>query len=141
MTQDTEGEYGHGAHRAVADAAQKCVVYAADESSRLKLTQSEPWQVKKLYIHLWKQDRIALDWHVPLAAFDGEDGLSVCRRAMQCHASQLKHGWKIEDGGDCDNAVFGLAYTTVGPDVKKDDLMENIPLAADTGSVLVALPD
>ena len=34
----------------------------------------------------------------------------------------------MEDGGQYDNALFGLFFTTVGEDVSKDDLMENIPL-------------
>ena len=33
-----------------------------------------------------------------------------------------------EDGGEWDNALFGLWRTNVGPDVEKNDLFENIPV-------------
>lgn len=136
VTQDYNGEYGHGAHRAVADGATRCVGHAADSSSYPASVKSfGTWQVKKLYVHLSRENMITMNWHEPLSVFGGLDGLQVCRKAMACHASQVNHGWKIEDGGECDNSLFGLVMTKVGPDLAGNDLMENIPLeesAADT---------
>ena len=50
----------------------------------------------------------------------------MAEAAFQCHVSQLDTEYKVEDFGPYDNAKFGLAYTTVGEDVKKNDFFENI---------------
>ena len=34
--------------------------------------------------------------------------------------------YQVEDGGKYDNSLFGLTYSTVGQDIRKDDLFENI---------------
>lgn len=127
VTHDLNGEYGHGGHQAVADTVRLCAGYAADGT---KYTESfgkyGAWQVKKCYLHLYKEGQIRLDWHRPLTAFDGRDGMTVAKEAMALHRSQVKHGWQIEEGGPCDNTVFGLYFTAVGPDETGDDLFEHI---------------
>lgn len=132
VTQDFKGEYGHGAHRAMADAAVNCVRQAADET-RFKESAGKygTWQVKKLYIHLYDKAQIRLDWHVPLAAFAGKDGMQIATEALACHASQTRNGWEMTEGGSTDNTLFGLYFTAVGPDEAGDDLMEHIPQAGD----------
>ena len=77
-------------------------------------------------VHLYAEQQLKLDWHVPLTAFDGKDGETIATEALACHVSQMKHGWAMEEGGDNDNTLFGLYATTVGPDVLGNDLMENI---------------
>ena len=127
ITQDFHGEYGHGGHRATADAAVKAAAYAP-KADKYKESAKEygVWQVKKVYVHLYEERQIQLDWHQPLTAFDGKDGLTVATEALQCHVSQTKH-WQMEDGGENDNSLFGLYDTTVGEDVLGNDFMENIP--------------
>ena len=142
ITQDFSGEYGHGAHRAVADAMSKCVQYAADSEKYPASAEAYgTWQVKKLYVHLYKENQIQLDWHVPLSAFDGEDGMSVAKRALACHKSQTANGWEMEEGGKTDNTLFGLYFTTVGPDEAGNDLMEHIGEATDTEEEAEEAPD
>ena len=68
-----------------------------------------------------------MDWKIPLPAFDGKTALAVAQQAMECHKSQLSRGWKVWEGGEYDNALFGLWRTTVGDDTLKNDLFENIP--------------
>ena len=127
LTHDVNGEYGHGAHKVAADIAQKAVAKAADESYRFKKRQAEPaWAIKKLYLHLYEQGKIRMDWRVPLAAFGGKTAFDMAEAAFQCHVSQLDTEYKVEDFGPYDNAEFGLAYTAVGEDVRKDDFFENI---------------
>lgn len=126
VTQDFGGEYGHGAHRVVADAAVQCVGFAADASKYRDGEHSAPWQVKKLYIHLYDQHQVRMDWHIPLAAFGGKDSMTVATEALDCHASQVRNGWAMTEGGEMDNTLFGLYFTTVGPDERGDDLMEHI---------------
>lgn len=128
VTQDEKGEYGHGAHRACADACKLAFTLAADPAQYPdSAAQYGAWQVKKLYLHLYKENQLRMDWRAPLSAFDGKDGLTVATEALAFHVSQTAHGWAMEEGGQYDNALFGLYASTVGPDVNKDDFMENIP--------------
>lgn len=129
VTQDVNGEYGHGAHRVCADICQLAVTQAADGSCcKDSAKEHGVWQVKKLYIHLYGDDPLRMNWREPLSAFGGKDGYTVACEALACHASQVKHGWAMEEGGDTDNSLFGLCFSTVGPDAEKNDLMENILL-------------
>jgi len=127
VTHDVNGEYGHGAHKVAADAAQRCVSLAADASyQHQKLAYTMPWQIKKLYLHLHEQGQIRMNWRMPLNAFDGRTAFDMAEAAFQCHTSQLKTDYKVEDWGPYDNAVFGLAFSTVGEDQTGDDFFENI---------------
>ena len=126
-THDFKGEYGHGGHEAIADSVTKSVGYAADGQKYPASGEAYGvWQVKKLYIHLWKENQLRLDWHRPLEAFGGRDGLTVATEALAMHRSQTARGWEMEDGGACDNRLFGLYMTQVGPDEAGDDLFEHI---------------
>lgn len=128
VTQDERGEYGHGAHRACADVCKLAVTAAADASTHPdSAKQYGVWQAKKLYLHLYKENQLRMDWRVPLAAFQGQDGLTIATQALACHVSQTMNGWEMTEGGPYDNALFGLYFTTVGADVVKNDFMENIP--------------
>lgn len=129
VTQDLKGEYGHPAHQVCGDICRLAVKHAADPKSCAKSAKAYgPWQVKKLYIHLFEENQLRLDWHQPLSRFAGQDGLTVANEALQWHHSQVISGWDtVEDGGPYDNARLGLAYSSVGLDVEKNDLMENIP--------------
>ena len=126
VTQDVNGEYGHGAHRAAADAAQAAIALAADETYQEKMTNGEPWQVKKLYIHLYEQNPVKMDWRKPLTAFDGQTAFEIACRAFECHISQQKTDYHVEDFGPYDNSKFGLAYSAVGEDAEKNDFFENL---------------
>ena len=126
ITQDIDGEYGHTAHKAVADAAIQCYTLAADATVFTDSAASYgTWQVKKLYIHLWPEHQLHMDWSVPLAAFGGETGLSVASRALDCHRSQ-RGTWSMNSSLTYDNTAFGLYATEVGPDERCDDLLEHI---------------
>ena len=53
LTHDLQGEYGHGAHRACADAVMHCVEYAADAKKYPRSVQRYgTWDTPKCYIHL-----------------------------------------------------------------------------------------
>ena len=127
VTHGLGGEYGHAAHKAVSDTVTRAVGYAADSTNRpASVEKYGIWQVKKVYMHEYSKNQIVMDWHVPLEAFGGKDGLAVAQEAMLCHASQVKGGWMVEDHGKHDNTIFGLYFTTVGEDIEKNDFMENI---------------
>lgn len=127
VTHDVNGEYGHGAHRVAADAAQQAVALAADAGyQHKKLAYTQPWQIKKLYLHLYEQGQLRMDWRVPLEAFGGRTAFDMATAAFECHTSQLHTNYRVEDYGPYDNAKFGLAYSTVGEDVQKNDFFEHI---------------
>ncbi len=116
VTHDTRGEYGHGAHKVCAAMAMQAVT-----------EPSGPWQVKKLYLHLYKENAITLDWRQPLESFGGQTAFDVARAAFKCHDSQRSNGLIVQDWGQYANNRFGLYYSAVGPDTGTPDLFENIP--------------
>lgn len=139
ITHDVNGEYGHGAHRVCADAAQRCIATAADSGTYADTAaQYGAWQVKKLYLHLYKEGAIEMDWDQPLSALNGRTGYEAALDAYTWHVSQHEAGQKnpktgkyelftVEDrSSDYSCYRFGLAYTAVGPDVAMNDFMENI---------------
>lgn len=131
LTHDISGEYGHGAHKLCADVAQYCVENAANPSV---LSESAGlfgvWQVKKLYLHLYGENPIVMNWNVPLSAFGGKTGLEIAQDAYLFHVTQQKTDFTVTDQGETSNALFGLAYSAVGPDIVGGDFMENIPTSS-----------
>ncbi len=119
VTHDIRGEYGHGAHRVCADASIKALPLAAQGENA--------WQVKKLYLHLYKENTMTLDWRQPLEFFGGQTAFDIAKAAFKCHQSQQSNGLIVQDWGQYANNIFGLYHTTVGPDTGKLDMFENIP--------------
>ena len=129
VMQAVGGESGHPAHRILAQMGRDAVEQAASaqecpESAELYGT----WDVPKVYVHLWEENQITMDWHVPLARFGGLDGMEVAAIAFDKHVSQRdKSQYSIHDGGGTDCSLFGLFHTTVGADEAKNDMFEHIP--------------
>ena len=117
VTHDTRGEYGHGAHKVCAEMAMQYVDEAGEGA----------WPVKKLYLHLYKENSLTFDWRQPLAFFDGRTAFDVAKAAFDCHRSQKSNGLVVQDWGAYANNLFGLYYSSVGPDTGTPDLFENIP--------------
>ncbi len=128
VTQDTNGEYGHKQHMMIADAAQNCIALAANEDEFTASTIAYgTWQVKKLYLHLYPENQITFDWTIPLKSMNGATGIELAEEAYTLHKTQASSGMSVtETGTKYDNRIFGLAFTTVGEDVRKDDFLENI---------------
>ena len=132
VLQDFQGEYGHNAHILFTQLASKGVENAALANKHAaSVKKYGVWDVPKTYVHLYGENQLRMDWNVPLAAFGGRTGLEVAAEALECHVSQMDENaaWQMEDvsSGQYDNGLFGLWRTTVGPDVLKNDLFENIP--------------
>ena len=124
---DERGEYGHGVHRAFSAAGRNALAVAENpERVNGELKDLPVYTVPKVYIHLWKENQIYLDWHQPLEFFGGMTAQNVAREAFKCHVSQQGKKWQVWDGGEWDNALFGLYRSTVGPDVIGKDLFENL---------------
>lgn len=126
-SQDLGGEYGHGAHMAVAEI---CLRIIRDDERVLK---NKPL---KLYLHLYEENPVQMDWEVPMASMEGKTSLEIAAEAFHCHESQLglsakmkngkKYRFEVVAGGPLDNGKFGLAYSSVGLDEAGCDFMEHV---------------
>jgi LmbE family N-acetylglucosaminyl deacetylase len=127
VTHDLGGEYGHGAHMATAFCMVNAVPQAADATVFPdSAEQFGAWQTQKLYLHLYPENQITMDWNQPLAAFGGKTALEVANDAYHMHVSQLEYHSDVYADGDYSSLRFGLAFTAVGQDVAKDDFFEHI---------------
>lgn len=128
VTQDLNGEYGHWQHKVLAEGVQAAVPLAADPTYQPKgYPSSEPWQVKKLYIHLYPENKLTLDVNHPIEALNGRSAFEIATEAYECHASQTKKDNHHVSTTEYSIAEFGLAYTTVGADTPGvNDMFEHI---------------
>ncbi len=135
VTHDLDGEYGHGAHRVCADAAIWCVEHSADSvadpaSAELYGT----CEVSKLYLHLYPENSVMMNWRTPDPALLGRSPLQAAQDAYALHVTQRNAGsavigkdFEVTDEGEFACNSFGLYRTLVGPDIAKNDFLENIP--------------
>lgn len=139
VTHDLNGEYGHGAHMVCAHGARYCLDLSADAE---KFPESAElyglWDVPKLYLHLYKENQILMDWRQPLEAFDGKTAFEMAELGYAQHVTQKNFAFRVKDSGAYNCAKFGLVRSLVGEDVMKNDFLENIPQnQAATASPLV----
>jgi len=142
---DLEGEYGHGMHMVYADLLVKALDITNDAAQFPESAQKYGiWDIPKTYLHLYTENPIEMDYDTPLEAFDGMTAFEVTQKlGYPCHESQ-QYTWftkwinwvnmsvggtpitkatQIVDNNPC---KFGLYRSTVGPDVLKNDFLENI---------------
>ena len=132
---DLDGEYGHGFHRLYGHMVTKAVEISMDP---LQFPESAEkygtWDVPKTYIHLYKENPVHMNWDIPTKRFDGLTAYEVCKtRGYPAHQSQYKgFAWyfagfnraeDIPENGPCD---YGLYRSTVGEDIEREDLFENL---------------
>ncbi len=136
---DLKGEYGHGQHianavlltRAVEEAAQATCFAASAE-------QYGTWNTPKLYLHLYEENALTMNWDVPLTRFDGKTAFQVSQEGFQCHDSQ-QYTWfrRWLNGNDGSNTTaasiatyspceYGLYRSMVGLDEEKNDFFEHL---------------
>lgn len=121
VTHDENGENYHNSHCVTSAAAKKAVKLAADaDYDPESLAKYGPWTVSKLYLHLYKENQISLDYTKPLPAYGGKTAYDVAVESYEFHSSQhnsYKLTWSaIQKNGKYDNTLFGLAYSSVGID-------------------------
>ena len=132
---DLQGEYGHGQHMFYADLLTRAVQISNDPMQFPESAETYGiWDVPKTYLHLYPENSIRMDWDQPLSAFGGMTAFQVSRDlGYPCHETQYwDFAWylsyaesaaSIRNYSPCD---YGLYRSTVGPDVKKDDFLENL---------------
>ena len=138
---DFNGEYGHGMHMVYADLVAKAVNISADATQFPdSAEQYGTWDPPKTYIHAYAENPIVLDYDTPLASFDGLTAFQASQQlGFPCHLSQQIYKsfqrWfygpdrtitKASEITDYPPHKFGLLRTTIGPDINKNDLMENL---------------
>ncbi len=140
VSHDLDGEYGHGTHVVCARAITEAISLAADETQYPDSYDTYgTWQVEKLYLHLYEENSIVMNWDVPLEAFDGKTAFEVSQEGFACHVSQhwtwfykwmygtaerpVKKATDIRSYSPCN---YGLYYTTVGADAVGGDFFENV---------------
>lgn len=128
VTHDVKGEYGHGAHKAAADICKTCLIHAQDNAyDAQSVRMYGAWLIPKMYLHLYKENQMRMDWQRPLSSFSGLSAIQVAGDAFKMHVSQQKGEHNMENVSQYDSSLFGLYHSAVGPDVLKGDFFENLP--------------
>ncbi|NLI55244.1 MAG: hypothetical protein GX417_13175 [Clostridiales bacterium] len=128
ISHDTEGEYGHWQHKNVSKAVCEAVISAADATyDPESVRQYGVFQVKKLYLHLYPENKIKLDVMSPLQEFNYLNIVDISRSAFQQHISQAQAShYDDNNDGVYSLSDFGLYYSSVGADTTGSDMFENI---------------
>ena len=127
VCQDFNGEYGHGQHQYTVQLLADCLKLANDPTfDPQSVAQWGVWQVKKMYSHLYAENRIIMKWDQPLDSTGVITPMFLAKEAYDKHRTQ-QASFSMEYHGELyDNTIFGLYYSAVGPDVEKNDFMENV---------------
>lgn len=138
---DINGEYGHGMHKVYADLLIKSLDLTGDPASFPESAERYGlWELPKLYLHLYAENPIVLNYDIPLDHFDGLTAFQVSQRlGFPCHKSQQRYvmftDWLYGYDGNITKASqikeyspcqFGLYHSAVGPDIQGNDFLENI---------------
>ena len=141
VSHDIDGEYGHGAHMFTALCLQEAVALAADpEYHTESYAKYGTHQIKKLYLHLYDENKIYLGGlDTPLDEFGGLTAIEISKQNISHYASQLMFQVvRVHDETSPFSCYrYGLAYTSVGYDTKMNDMFENVgpdPTAVPTAS-------
>ena len=132
VTQDFNGEYGHGAHMLLAHAVKDAVEGASNASVYPESAERYgTWNVPKAYFHLYDHNPIRLDLRQPIAALDGKTAVDAAKDAYRMHVSQQWMDFYVSDDSNDTNkyapkcADFGLYRSLVGTDTG-NDMMEHL---------------
>ncbi len=136
---DLKGEYGHGQHILNSTLLTKAVDSAADSTQFSEsFALYGAYDTPKTYLHLYNENKIELDLDTPKEYLGGKTPFEVSKQGFACHVSQQGtwfKTWLNGKNGQITKASqinsyspcqFGLFRSTVGEDVLKNDLFENV---------------
>lgn len=136
---DELGEYKHGQHILNTYLLKDAIINANDESYHLdSYNKYGLWNTPKLYLHLYKENTIIMDYDTPLEYFNGKTAYEVSKEGYSKHNSQQWTwftGWingknneftKSTDIKTYSPNEFGLYRSLVGEDINKNDMFENL---------------
>ena len=122
---DIDGEYGHGVHMMNTDTLRQALTLSGDSGWGEGQSDSEPWEVPKTYLHLYKENHMYMNWDEPLEHFDGATAFMMAEKGFACHKSQ--QAWfSVRRTGVHDCRSFGLYRSNRGPDIIGGDFMEGL---------------
>ena len=135
---DEKGEYSHGQHMLNTYVLESAYKLAYDKNYTIEGVGYEPWEIQKLYLHLYKENPIVLDYDKPLSSFGGKTAYEVSKIGYSYHLSQ-QYTWftdwlngknnsftsatQIKTYSPCE---YGLYYSAVGEDEEKNNMFENV---------------
>ena len=132
---DLNGEYRHGGHMLYADLLIRSAELAVDEGQfPQSAAQYGTWQIPKIYLHLYEENPIVMDWDQPLSHFGGMTAFEVTKKlGFPCHASQKEDfSWYMTGANQATDiqkyspCLYGLWSSTVGPDETGGDFFEHL---------------
>jgi LmbE family N-acetylglucosaminyl deacetylase len=135
VAHDFNGEYGHTLHKVYAKLVADAVAVSANPEVYPESAETYgTWEVPKTYVHLYEENPIVMYWDIPMESFGGMTPYQVTKElGFPCHSSQ-QGGWGYFFRGHdtCaeiphyNPSYYGLYRCTVGEDVQKDDMFENL---------------
>ena len=141
---DEKGEYSHGQH-----ILNTHVLKIALEKTNDKTIHPESyekyglWDVPKTYLHLYKENMIVMNYDEPLEYFGGKTAYEISKEGYSKHLSQQWTWFTKWINGSNNNYTkatdiktyspieYGLYRTTVGEDLNKNDMFENLKFRKD----------
>ena len=131
VSHDENGEYGHGQHRLATYALEKSLEHMDDVNYK---SVYNPYKPYKIYLHLYNQNQIVMDYDKPLEKYNGKSAFRVSMEGLSKHKSQLRLIWgkwikynSVDDVKEYNPKYFGLYYSSVGYENKDNDMFYNIP--------------
>ena len=136
---DELGEYSHGQHILNTHVLKIALEKANDKTYHTESYDKYGiWDVPKTYLHLYKENKIIMNYDEPLEYFNGKTAYEVSKEGYSKHLSQ-QWTWftkwingsnnsytKATDIKTYSPLEYGLYRTTVGEDVNKNDMFENL---------------
>lgn len=149
---DENGEYKHGQHMLNTYLLKKAVEYANNsEYHQDSYNNYGLWNTPKLYLHLYKENQIVMDYDTPLDYFNGKTAYEVSKEGYKKHNSQ-QWTWftkwingknneytKSTDITTYSPNQFGLYRSLVGEDIYLNDMFENLTMRKDIKKELPAI--
>ena len=146
---DENGEYSHGQHMLNTYILKEAIEKSNDSSfDNGTIEKYGLWDTPKTYLHLYKGNKITLDYDTPLDYFNGKTAYEVSKLGYSEHHSQ-QYTWftkwltgvdskgkgtpytkatEIKTYSPCE---YGLYRSLVGEDINKNDMFENLTLRKD----------
>ena len=141
---DEKGEYSHGQHILNTHVLKLALEKTNDETYDYEsYNKYGIWDVPKTYLHLYEQNQITMNYDIPLEYFDGKTAYEVSKEGYSKHNSQ-QWTWFTKWINGTNNSYtkateiktysplsYGLYRSTVGDDINKNDMFENLTLRKD----------
>lgn len=140
VSQDIYGEYGHGQHILFSKELLKSVPLSSDPNYDEKsFNQYGCYHISKVYHHLYNKNKVNVDIDTRIKELNGKTPYRLSQEAFSFHRSQYisffpSHLFgtivhpikKSTDVKKFSPGEWGLSYSIVGQDIKKDDFFEGL---------------